>query len=118
MAELAFDALIDCEKGASVQLQQIIRFPSISRDLSIVIDETIAWTHIKEAIGNLKIDDLRQVDFIGIYRGKGIDPEKKCLTLSLQFRRANETLTHLEVDAHQDVILTALESVFQAKLRA
>ena len=118
LAEIAFDALIDCETDASLQLQQIIRFPPICRDLSIVIDENLPWTKIENNIQNLNIDDLRRTDFIGIYRGKGIDHQKKCLTLSLQFRRTNQTLTHPEVDAHQNKILNALKSAFQAKLRA
>ena len=86
--------------------------------MSLLLDESVAWVDIEHLIQDRSIADLREVRFVGIYRGKGVEPGKKSLTLSLHFRRASETLTHEQVDSHQETILNALQEKFKAELRA
>ncbi len=119
LAEIDFSALIELQ-GAIPQLKPLIRFPAIIRDLSLVLDEPIRWIDLEQAIrlaGQCAGDNLRDVRFIGIYRGKGIEKGKKSLTLSMEFRRAEGTLTHEEVDGWQQTILTALKGQLAADLR-
>ena len=60
----------------------------------------------------------QEINFVDIYRGKGIEVGKKSLTLSLLFRRDAETLTHEQVDGEQEKIVEILHDKFKAILRA
>jgi phenylalanyl-tRNA synthetase beta chain len=117
MAELSFTELLRLE-GGTVTLQPLIRFPGIVRDLSLVLDDEVPWIKLEQAIQARQIEDLRNLRFVDIYRGKGIEPGKKSLTLSMEFRSVKETLTHEQVDACQEKILAVLYKEFDAKLRA
>ena len=117
LAEITFADLIDLE-GKSTLLEPIPRFPAINRDLSLVLDESVAWAQIEQLICQQNIADLRQVSFVDTYRGKGLKPSQKSLTLSMEFRRPAETLTHEQVDQYQNQILQAFKQTFAAELRA
>ena len=116
LAEINFAKLLHLESSAG-RITPLPRFPGIKRDLSLVLDETVSWTEIVELIRQENIEDLQEIAFVDLYRGKGIEPGKKSLTLSLLFRRAEQTLTHEEVDLWQEKIIRELGDKFRAKLR-
>ena len=84
--------------------------PAIQRDLSIVVEENIRWADIVGAVNSRAPAELENVEFVGIYRGKGIDAGKKCVTLSLRFRDEDGTLTHETVDGFDEIEIIRSES--------
>jgi len=116
LAELDYYYLVELE-GKPRQLQPIIRFPGITRDLSLLLDDSVSWAQIEQTILSLGFEDLRELNFVGIYRGQGIPTGKKSLTLSMIFRRTQETLRHEQADEYQEKIVGALQEKFQAELR-
>jgi phenylalanyl-tRNA synthetase beta chain len=115
-AELEFEMLLSMSGGAA-KVKPIPRFPAIERDLSIIVDEQIRWTDIAEAVTSKVPPELEDVQFVGIYRGKGIAPGSKCVTLSLRFRDEDGTLTHETVDGFQADIVAGLSEATAAELR-
>lgn len=115
-AEIEFEMLLSMA-GAAAKVKPIPRFPAIQRDLSIVVDEQIRWADIIAAFESKACEELEDVEFVGIYRGKGIPTRKKCVTLSLRFRDEDGTLTHEAVDRFQDDIVTSLGEATAAELR-
>lgn len=115
-AELDFDKLLTLERGA-IKIKPIPRFPSIGRDLSIIVAETIAWADIIEAVNKKAPRQLEDIRFVGIYRGKGIGAGQKSVTLSLQFRDPDGTLTHEAVDGFESDIVDSLSDSVGARLR-
>jgi len=115
-AELDFESLLSLHKGI-VKTKPIPRFPAIQRDLSIVVDENTRWTDIHDAVKRKAPAELEKIQFVGIYRGKGIPSGKKSVTLSLRFRDEDGTLTHDAVDRFQADILQSLADSINAELR-
>jgi len=115
-AELDFDQLLELGSG-SVTIKPIPRFPAIERDLSIVVAEPVAWKEIARAVQAVAPAELEETRFVGIYRGKGIAPGAKSVTLSLRFRDEDGTLTHETVDQYQAAILESLKKAVGAELR-
>jgi len=115
-AELDFMELMDL-KGASVRIKPIPRFPAIERDLSIVVAEETCWADIVRAVQSSAPAELEDVQFVAIYRGKGIAPGHKSVTLSLCFRDEDGTLTHDTVDRYQSAIVESLNQAVGAELR-
>jgi len=115
-AEVDFESLLSLAGGVR-EVKPIPRFPAIQRDLSIVVDEKIRWGELTEAIKRTACGELEHVQFVGIYRGKGIPSDKKCVTFSLRFRDEDGTLTHQAADHLQDEIVTSLSESTAAELR-
>jgi phenylalanyl-tRNA synthetase beta chain len=99
------------------QLQPIVPFPTVERDLNLIVDEALAWqtlaATIQRAAGPLCI----QVVFREIYRDTKKDGEgKKRVLLGMQLRSATETLTSERADAVIQKVLDAVSSEHQAIL--
>ncbi len=115
-AELDFDELLALGSG-SVKIKPIPRFPAIERDLSIVVAEPVMWADLARAVREVAPAELEDVRFVDIYRGKGVAPGTKSVTLSLRFRDEDGTLTHEAVDNYQAAILESLKRAVAAELR-
>jgi len=115
-AELDFEQIMALQTAAR-KVKPIPRFPAIERDLSLVVDERVAWTDIMESVNSKAPAELENVQFVGIYRGKGIAAGKKSVTLSLRFRDEDGTLTHETVDSFQTEIVNELAVSVRAQLR-
>jgi phenylalanyl-tRNA synthetase beta chain len=116
-AELDLQILIDLSAGAMPAARPLPRFPSITRDLSLVLAEPVTWAQIEQAVASAAPAELEQIRFGGLYRGKPIPAGKKSLTVSLRFRDDDGTLRHEQVDAFEQAILEKLKQAFQAELR-
>jgi len=116
LAELDFGQLNQLEPG-EVGIVPLSRYPGVRRDLSLVIGESASWQEVVDVINGAGAAYLQATRFVGIYRGKGVASGKKSLTLSLDFRREDQTLTHEEVDAEQERLLAVLKEKLGATLR-
>jgi len=115
-AELDFE-LLGQLKSDDIQVKAIPRFPAVERDLSIILDESVRWSDIIKAINTSASEQLKSVNYVETYRGKGIPSEKKSITLTLQFRDEESTLTHETVDDFEKAIVKNLEETLSAELR-
>ena len=115
-AELDFETLLDLQHS-DIKVTPIPRFPAIQRDLSIIVDENVRWAEIIDAVKQKATPELENIQFVGIYRGKGIPAAKKSITLSLRFRDEDGTLTHETVDQFQNEIVNSLNKCISAELR-
>ena len=114
--ELEYEQLSALQSGA-IEVKPLPRFPAIQRDLSIVVDENIRWANINEAVKNKASVELEDVQFVGIYQGKGIPSGKKSVTFSLRYRDEDGTLTHQKVDGFEADIVKSLTNSVKAVLR-
>ena len=112
-----FDDLMGL-RGGPVKIRPIPRFPAIERDLSVLVSEDTAWAAIAQAVEDRAPVELEDVQFVDIYRGKGIATGQESVTLSLRFRDEDGTLTHEMVDGHQAAIIESLTKAVGAQLRA
>jgi phenylalanyl-tRNA synthetase beta chain len=97
--------------------RQYSKFPSIRRDLAIVVAEEItaeALTHTaRAAVGEV----LREVVVFDIYRGKGVDSRRKSVGLGLILQDASRTLTDEDADQKMRSVMLSLEREFGATIR-
>jgi phenylalanyl-tRNA synthetase beta chain len=114
--ELDFEQLISLQKGP-LKVRPVPKFPSIRRDLSIVVDEAVRWSEVEVAVKKQAPDEMESLQFVGIYRGEGVPSGKKSVTLSLIFRDQDGTLTHDMVDKFQTDIVQSLAGTMGAELR-
>ena len=93
------------------------KYPSIRRDISIIIDEKIPVANVLNYVKLASIRLSFNLELFDVYRGEGIDLGKKSLALGLTFQRSSSTLTVEEADIAVGNILHSLHEQFGAKLR-
>jgi len=85
------------------------RFPSVDRDISILVDDTTPAQSVRETIRSLAIPHLAGLREFDRYAGKGIPEGKVSLSVRLTFRSGDKTLTDAEVQSAMDDVLSALQ---------
>jgi phenylalanyl-tRNA synthetase beta chain len=116
VAEVDFDRFI----GQGVQptlYRQVPRFPSVTRDLSLIIDATVEAGQILTFIQGFRPDLLRVVRLFDVYAGKPVPSGKKSLTFALTYRADDRTLTDEEVHVIHGQVVEALRTRFGGQLR-
>ena len=117
VAELNWDQIAELAMSGDVRYAPISRFPTVERDLALVIPERQPAGPILDAIrqaGRPLLQDVRPFD---VYRGEHIGKGSKSLAVSLRFG-ADRTLRDKEVDGRVNKILRTLERDFRVALRA
>jgi len=115
--EFDLEALL-ARVGAARTMQPIPRFPSVSQDLALVVDEDLPAQVMEEAIVKAGGKLLRRAELFDLYRGQQIAPGKKSLAYSLTYQAEDRTLTDDEVAKVQERIVRRLAEELGAELRA
>ncbi len=100
-----------------LKFTKISKFPTVKRDISVLIDASVAVKLVMKLIESTAFPLLNNLELFDLYQGEGIDIGKKSLALGLTFQASSSTLTEEEVETVMDRILMALNSEFGATLR-
>jgi len=95
----------------------ISKFPSVRRDLAVVIDENVPLAVLRENVtvsASGLLSDLRVFD---VYRGPGIDFGRKSIALGLILQDSSRTLTDVDADAVVTAVVARLRDVLSATIR-
>ena len=95
----------------------ISKFPTVSRDIAILIDKNVAASDIVALIKQTA-KKLVDINIFDVYQGDKIDPNLKSIAISLEFQDNEKTLTSEDVDKFINQILKRLDFTYQAKLRS
>jgi phenylalanyl-tRNA synthetase beta chain len=102
---------------AKVRYHPLPKFPTVVRDLALLIDTSVRFASVERAIEGLKIPELVGVKLFDLYAGKELPPGKHSIALSLRYRAADRTLTDEEVNAAHDRVVKMLKREFDAEVR-
>jgi len=115
---ILFEIQLNALKSQKIPVfQPIERYPSVRRDIAIVLDQDISAADITTIIAKQGGNLLRTSRIFDIYTGQGIDSNKKSFALSLTFRESSRTLEEQEVNGLVGLIVAQLEAELGAKLR-
>ena len=103
-------------KFANIVADVYSKFPSVSRDLSILVPSGMRFERIKECIEALKIGALKELIPSDLYSDESLG-DAKSLTIRLTFQELEKTLCDEEVAGFTDKILAALSSELGLGLR-
>jgi phenylalanyl-tRNA synthetase beta chain len=116
VAELKMDLLVDLATLIP-QHQNLSAFPAISRDLNIVLQESVRWDQLQATVEQAAGEALEVVGYQETYRSPDQDgTNTKRVLLNVKFRRADATMTGEEADAIRDTIVQAIAADHNGKL--
>ena len=106
------------EKEKEVRLYEPLpRYPSITRDIALVVDKDISAGDVKAVIASAGGELLKQITLFDVYEGEHLEEGKKSLAFSLVYLDPNRTLTDEEVTTVHESVLQELETKLHATLR-
>ncbi len=105
------------QKGSIPQLKAVSKYPSIGRDIAIIVDDAITSYKVRECIANAAGEYLINLELFDVYSGKGIDSGRKSLALGLTLQASSRTLTEEDVEGVMNNVLKALSTECSANLR-
>lgn len=92
-------------------------YPTVARDLNVVVAEGTPASAVEDCVRSLDIESLREVTVFDVYRGKGLEPERKSLALRLIFQSFSGTLKDEEVDGYLGQVIAQLAKILEAETR-
>ncbi len=116
VAELDFGMLLTAGR-VEARYRPLPKFPTMVRDLALLIDTGVSFLSVEQAIRELKIPELEGIRLFDLYLGKELPQGKHSLALSLRYRAIDRTLTKDEVKAFEDRIENTLRQKFGAEVR-
>ena len=116
IAERTYVANIDlsviCKKANfTVKYEGIVKFPSVVRDISLVMDKSLTAGEIEKIIRSESGAILESLELFDIYEGERIGADKKSMAYSITFRNKEKTLEESEISAVMDKILKGLQTI-------
>lgn len=117
-AELDFESLYKMYSRKKIKFTEIPKFPSVLRDLAVIIDEKTAFADVKKKLESQGGALLKKVELFDIYRDEQkIGAGKKSYALSFTLLDEKKTLTDIEIDKIFHKLMRTLENDFQAIIR-
>lgn len=101
-----------------VHYESFSKFPSVRRDLAVVLDESISADVIRSSIIKQAGNQLRDLHIFDVYQGRGIELGKKSIALGLTFQDPTRTLRDEEINEIIHGVVTMLQQELKATLRA
>jgi len=97
---------------------EISRFPSVRRDLALVVPEATPWSDLQACLERALAGRLQDVVLFDEYRGPGLETGTKSLAMGLILQEVSRTLTDSEADEAVSGALAALGRDCQARIRS
>lgn len=114
--EFDLQLIHDAEKASRV-VEEIPKYPGITRDVAILVNKKVTHHEIVEVIEKVAGPWLQSVNLFDYYEGEGIDAKKKSVAYSLFYQNPHATLLEEKVQEDFDRVLKSLENDLNAQIR-
>lgn len=115
-AELDWDLLLK-STCHNIVYAEVSKFPSVKRDLSLVIDKTVSFSEIE---GVAKITEphlIKDIRIFDVYEGERIEKGKKAYAITFILQDEERTLTDKIIDKTMSKLMKAYENETGAMIR-
>ncbi|MBN2186710.1 MAG: phenylalanine--tRNA ligase subunit beta [Dehalococcoidia bacterium] len=114
LIEIDLEKLLTKLTGAR-KFQPVVRFPSVTRDIALVVDEQVSYHQVKNIIQDFPL--VIDVTLFDLYRGEQISESKKSFAIRIVYQLPSHTLTDEEVNRTQEQMLDRLHRELGSTLR-
>lgn len=116
-----FYAVMDWTKAAKAQvkfkLQAIPQFPSVRRDLSLVLDKQVKFDKVEAIIKKQNNKLISGINVFDVYEGKPLESSQKAVSISIDLYDENKTLSDQDIDPLMEKLIQQFETELNAIIR-
>lgn len=116
-ADINWTALMNVIRKNKVLFKEISKYPSVSRDLALLIDKNIEFEQIEKIALQAERKILKNIELFDVYEGKNLPAGKKSYAVNFVLQDENKTLTDKQIDAVMNKIIAGLKKNLSAELR-
>ena len=116
-ADLLVKPLLKARKKRKIVAYDLPKFPSVRRDLSLIINKSVSFEQIKNAAFETERKLLKEVNLFDVYEGDNLDKGKVSYAISLVIQDPNSTLTDKKIDKCVSRILDSITQKTGGSLR-
>ncbi len=116
-ADLRWKQLMKTIKNHAVTYTEISKFPAVSRDLALLIDESIEFEQIEKVAYQTEKKLLKAVKLFDVYEGDKLPKGKKSYAVNFILQDNEKTLNDKQIDAIMKKLITNLTTQLKAELR-
>jgi phenylalanyl-tRNA synthetase beta chain len=117
-AAILFELDIELAFAAKpLQFERISKFPSVRRDLAIVVDENVPLAVLRENVSVSASGLLHELRVFDVYRGPGVESGRKSIALGLILQDSSRTLTDVDADTVVTAVVARLRDELSATIR-
>ena len=114
--EINLDKLL-AKKVGKMKFKEISKYPSVNKDLSLVVDKDIESLELEKQIKKSAGSKLTEIKPFDVYTGKGILENKKSISFNLVFSDKDKTLNDEEINEIMQKIISGVEKNIGAEIR-
>ena len=115
-AELEWDTIVK-NVHSSTKFKDLNKFPSVRRDLSLLLDENIEFSKLKSIAKQTDNKILKYINLFDVYQGNKLPKGKKSYALSFVLEDEENTLTDSQIDKVMNSLIKAFEQKVSAEVR-
>ncbi|MCR4922364.1 MAG: phenylalanine--tRNA ligase subunit beta [Bacteroidaceae bacterium] len=116
-ADLHWNQLMKAIRNAKVTFTEISRFPAVSRDLALLLDEGVEFVQIERIAYQTEKKLLKAVRLFDVYEGKNLPQGKKSYAVNFILQDNEKTLNDKQIDAIMQKLIQQLTTQLGAELR-
>lgn len=98
-------------------IQEVVKFPEVKRDLSLVLDAPVIFDEVRNLVFNTEKRLIKNIGVFDVYEGENIPKGKKAYALSFTLQDETKTLTDDEIEKTMQRLMSAFEQKLGAVIR-
>ena len=116
-ADINWDNMMRAIKKNEVLYHDISKFPSVSRDLALLIDKSVEFEQIEQIARQTEKKLLKSVELFDVYEGKNLPEGKKSYAVNFILQDETKTLNDKQIEAIMTKLINNLKQKLNAELR-
>ncbi|MEG2492983.1 MAG: phenylalanine--tRNA ligase subunit beta [Rikenellaceae bacterium] len=116
-ADFNFDTLLSLIKNNTLTVEELSKYPEVSRDLSLLIDQKVTFSDLRNVAFKTGKNILKNVTLFDVYEGDKLPNGKKSYALNFILEDKTKTLTDSVIDATMDKFIKEFERNLNAEVR-
>ena len=116
-AELNWTALMKVIKKNEVLYTEVPKFPAVSRDLALLVDNSVEFAQIEQIARQTEKKLLKNVELFDVYEGDKLPAGKKSYAVNFVLQDEEKTMGDKQIDAIMQKLITNLKKQLNAELR-
>jgi phenylalanyl-tRNA synthetase beta chain len=116
-AELNWTALMKVIKKNEVLYTEVPKFPAVSRDLALLVDNSVEFAQIEQIARQTEKKLLKKVELFDVYEGDKLPAGKKSYAVNFILQDEEKTMGDKQIDAIMQKLITNIKKQLGAELR-
>ena len=116
-AEMNWTALMKVIKKNEVLYTEISKFPAVSRDLALLVDNSVEFAQIEQTARQTEKKFLKKVELFDVYEGDKLPAGKKSYAVNFILQDEEKTMGDKQIDAIMQKLIANIKKQLNAELR-